>query len=407
MKIRIFLFVLVILVAVVGYFFWSLKDKDLKLIPQNTDVVVLIDVKKTKEQYFLDWFKNPSQWFKESGNKVSLTQAGVKIPDYIQIFHLKDTAFSEWYSIFEITNKDDLLKFLKNQGFKSAENSLYKKDQISVKVESSRCVVGFSNSGFNERSRLILNSKNKNFYADQLINNTVASVSYFAKSKIHNFAVYLNDDNIEIKTKTVNDVFSSTVADLEKQAQFLQLHLDSKNAKIASEIFCKGVDDSVQINSIAAVADLEMVNDKIVSYSYDENFNQIEKVSYQKLVQPNYSINFESWEPQKLWSRFQDKKWINAQNQFTAIPFQPNLIEQKGNEIVIRSLRNQIEQPQKLSGSYVFIRNSDLLVSLIGSISKSEAKAISDLDYVFYGNKADYYEIKLKFKNNKLPFYLR
>lgn len=392
------------MLTIVGYFFWSLKDKDLKLVPKDADAVVLIDVKKLKEQYFFSALKHPFVWF--GGSTIISKNNGLIIPDYIQIFHLKNTNFSQWYSIFEIKDKDNFLEFLKGKGFKITENNIYKKDRLSIKIEASKCVVGFSNSSFGEKSKLILNSKTKGLYADQLINNSVASVSYFAKSKIHKFAVYLNDDNIEIKTKTVQDIFSSQISELEKQTQFLKMKLDSKNVKIISELFNKKLTDSININSVSAISELESVNDKIVSYAYDDNFNEVEKVSYQKLVQPNYTINVQSPETEKLWSYFQDQKWINTENQFTAIPFQPNVIKKNSFEISIQSTRKNINFGESPSGSFILLKNNLLLVDFLKVLSPSDKKSISKVNYLYYGNKGDYYYLKLQLKKDKLPFIL-
>ncbi|KFC24444.1 hypothetical protein [Chryseobacterium sp. FH1] len=405
MKRAIILLAVLFFVAVVGYFFWSLKDKDLKAVPRNTDVLVLVDSKKLSEQYILTLVKNPSKWFETSNG--SFKNSGVEVADYVQIFHLKDTSFYEWYSVFEILDKDKLVKFLDEKGFKLIKNNLYKNNQFSIKIESSKCIVGFSNSNFDKTTAEIFNSKFKNLYADELINNSIASVSYFAKSKIQKFAVYLNDENIEIKTKSLDDHFSSMISDLDKQTSFLKLELDSINVKIASALFNKKLSDSIKINSLSAVAELEMVKDKIISYGYDDNFNEVEMVSYQQILQPNYSINLQSWESENLWLYFQQKNWINAQSQLTPIPFQPNVIKKNGRDISIKSTRKAIDFGQHFSGNYVFIKNNPLLINSVKSLSVSEKKAISKIDYSFYGNKSDYFYLKINFKKEKLPLILR
>ena len=405
MKRAIVLLAVLFFVVVIGYFFWSLKDKDLKFVPRNADVLVLVDSKKLKEQYFFTYIKRPFIWFGDS--RIASKNNGLKVPDYIQIFHLKDTNFSEWYSVFEIADKDKLVKFLNEKGFKLSKSNIYIKDQISIKIEALKCVVGFSNSNFDKKTAEIFNSKFKNLYADELINNSIASVSYLAKSKIHKFAVYLNDDNIEIKTKTLDDHFSSMISDLDKKTSFLKLNLDSTNVKIASELFNKKLSDSIKINSLYAVAELQMVNDKIITYGYDDNFNEVEKVSYQKILQPNYSINLQSWESENVWLYFQNKNWISAQNQFTLIPFQPNVIKQNGSDISIKSTGKEIDFGKSFAGNYVFIKNNPLLIHSIKSFSASEKKTISNVDYCFYGNKGDYYYLKINFKKEKLPLILR
>jgi len=403
-KILVFIAVLFLL-AIAGYFVWSLKDKDLKSVPVNADAVVLIDVKGLKRQYILTLLKNPSKWFESSKN--SSGNNGLEIPDYVQVFHLKDSGFSRWYSVFEISNQDKFLNFLKQKGFKLTKNNIYTKDEFSVKIKASKCVIGFSNVNFDKSTAEILSSKTKTLYADALINNSVASVSYFANSKIQKFAVYLNDDNIEIKTKTTDDIFLKMISDLDKQTSFLKLNLDSSNVKIASQLFNKKLSDSININSTSAVADLEMVKDKIISYGYDDNFNEVEKVIYQQILQPNYSINLETWEADKTWNYFESKRWINAQNQFTEIPFQPNVVQKSGSQITVKSTRKEIEFGQKFSGNYIFVKNNPLLVNSFNSISASKKKAFSKIDYCFYGNKGDYYYLKINFKKEKLPLILR
>jgi len=393
------------LLAVVSYFVWSFREKDLKSVPVNADAVVLIDVKAVSEQYVLTLVKHPSLWFKTS--KISGPKNGIEIPDFIQIFHLKDTSYKEWYSVFQITEKAALLHSLKEKGFVLTKNKLYTKDQISVKVGQSSCVIGFSANNFESRTTSILTSGMRNLYADQLINNSVASVSYLAKTKIHNFAVYLNDHDVEIKSKTTDDYFSSVITKLDNTVSFLKADLDAENTRKFSKIFNKNLSDSVQITNFSAVANLESVNDTIISYSYDDNFNEVEKVSYQNIVQPFYQINIQSGDSEKLWSYFQQKAWINAQNQFTPIPFQPNTTTKNAAEITIESKGKEVIFGEKLSGNYIFIKNNPLLLDSFKSISASEKKKIGALDFLFYGNKGDYHYLKLNFKKEKLPLILR
>jgi hypothetical protein len=128
--------------------------------------------------------------------------------------------------------------------------------------------------------------------------------------------------------------------------------------KKAANLFNKKLSDSISLKSISAVAELQLVNDKIISYSYDENFNEVEKVSYQKILQPNYTVSLLSSDVEKTWNYFQHKKWINAQNQFTAIPFLPNTVGRNGKEFVIQSTAKEIKPGKKWSKNYVFIRNN-------------------------------------------------
>ena len=146
------------------------------------------------------------------------------------------------------------------------------------------------------------------------------------------------------------------------------------------------------------------MNDTIVTYGYDDNFNEIEKKTFQKITQPKYMISLQSPNSEKTWEYFQNKKWINSQNQFTIIPFHPNSIYKTKEGIVIESTRNPIQLSPDLRENYIFIKNDALLSSSASFINKG---ILSAIDYIFYGNKGEDYYIKLQGKKGKLPLILR
>ncbi len=406
MKIKVLISTLFLAAALAGYFFWSLKDRYLKMVPDGIDALVLIDVKQAKEQYAWSWLTHPSQWLRKSEQRISLDDAGITIPDFIQIFHLKNTSFAHWYAFFEIKDQSALKRFLKQNGFKPDRKSLYKRNEISIHVLDSKCIMGLSNGAFSKDCNFILKSKSKVLYANNLINNSVASLSYFGRGKTYRFGINLNADNVEIKSKTVLDLSPEKIAALQK-VSFLQFHLDDKNVKIAEELLNRKLPDSLQISALSGVSTLQKVNDKVVTYSYDENFNEVENVSYQKLVRPNYQITFASFKCQALFTYLRNQSLINRENQFTVIPFQPNIAEVRGNQLNIRSTGAAVSFTQTLPGSYVFIRNSPDLEALVSSFSPSGAAAIRNLEYLYYRDAAEFYTLKIKFKHNDLPLILR
>ena len=401
---------LVILFAGAIYFIFFFRNKTLKFIPENADVVVVIDVKKLTRQYISSVIMHPSEWFKDKkGDKsnVSLRNSGMKIPDFIQIFHIKNTGFSDWYTVIELDDTEKLSAFLKNRKFISKGENLFQKDRFFIKIEGEKCILGTSDSAFHTISQFLLSPKKKTYNADQLINSTLGSISYLSGEKIRNFSVELNADEIEIKNTSETDIFTSFISTLQQENHFLNAELEAENVKIFTHFFDENLQDSAQIENCKITADLELVNDTIISYGYDDDFNEIEKKSYQKIIQPNYIISLQTLKPEKTWKYFSDKKWINAQNQFTIIPFQPNLITKSKNGIVIKSIRKPILLSQNKKGNYIFVKNSALLSSSLAFLNKAEKKIISNIDYIFYGNKSRDYYVKIKCKKNDLPLILR
>lgn len=409
MKKKIFAFILLSLL-VCGYFFLYYQNKELKYIPRNADVVVLVDTKKAARQYLVSFLKHPSEWLeskKQDKNIMSIKESGVKVPDFLQIFHLEKTGFSEWYCILELKDAAKFLTYIKQNRFTQKGNNIFKKDHFFIKIEGDYCIAGTSDSGFENLKRMFPDlSERTNFRSDQFINGSMGSISFIFNHTIRNFPVRLNSDNIEISNAQKED-FSSAISQLEKTNYFIDTELNKSNIDTITSMFNGNIADSVQISSMKATALLKQVNDTIITYAYDDDFNEIEKKTIQKIVQPDYIISLKTQNPEKALRYFQNKKWVNAQNQFTAIPFQPNIIEKMPAGLEIYSKRKMSKPSVRSNENYIFIRNNTLLFSNLKLLSLKEKRIISDLDYIFYGNRGQEYYVRLQFKKESLPLILR
>ncbi|REC45943.1 hypothetical protein [Chryseobacterium sp. 5_R23647] len=408
MKKKYIFLVIIILLSVGVYFVLFHKDKSLKYIPENADVIVLVDVKKAKRQYISSYLMHPSKWFeekKEKKNKISITDSGLEIPDFLQIFHLNNTKISEWYTVLEINDKEKLSAFLKDRKFINDEKGIFKNNQFFVKINGEKCIVGTSDLNFNNIGKPFSEKfRNNVLNADSFMDDGLGSISFISELRTQNFSIDLKDDEIEIKNEQNSTNFESLISDLYKETQFLDAELDSENIKKIGSVFKENLTDSASVNHLKMGTNLTQVNDTIVSYEYDDNFNEIEKISYQKIVQPDYAIVLQTSNPEKAWTYFQNKKWINAQNQFTAIPFQPNLISINKNRIFIKSTRKSVKLNETKKQNYIFIKNNPLLFSSFKTLNNQFFK---NVEYIFYGNKNQDYTVKIKFKKEKLPLILR
>lgn len=408
MKKKYIFLVIAVLLSIGVYFLLFYKDKSLKYIPENADVVVLIDVKKATRQYISSFLMHPSKWMEDSKkdkNKISISGSGLKIPDFLQIFHLNNTKISEWYTVLEIKDKAKFLEFLKNRQFVNDGKDGFKNDQLFIKIDGEKCMVGTSNLNFNIIGKPFSQKfRGQVLNADSFMNDGLGSISFISELRTQNFSIGLNDDEIEIKNELNSTDFESLISDLNKKTQFLNAELDSENIQKISSVFKKNSSDSLSVNHLKMSAYLTEVNDTIISYGYDDQFNEIEKVSYQKIVQPDYEILLQTSNLHKTLEYFQQKKWMNAQNQFVAIPFQPNLISSNKNQISIKSTRKSVKLGETKKQNYIFIKNNPLLYSSFKMLNNQFFK---DIEYLFYGNKAQNYTVKIKFKKEKYPLILR
>ena len=408
MKKKYIFLVIIILLSVVIYFMFFHKDKNLKYIPENADVVVLVDVKKATKQYVFNFLTHPSKWFEDSKkdkNKISISDSGLEIPDFLQIFHLSNTKISEWYTVLEIKDQAKFSAFLKNRQFVNNGKDQFNNSQFFIKIDGEKCIVGTSNLNFKNIGKPFSQKFRKQVLnADSFMNDGLGSVSFISELRTQNFSINVKDDEIEIKNETNSINFESLISDLNNETQFLNAELDSENIKKISSVFKENVSDSLSVNQLKMSVNLAEVNDTIISYGYDDNFNEIEKISYQKIVQPDYEILLQSSNPNKTLEYFQRKKWMNEQNQFTAIPFQPNLISSDKNQISIKSTRKSVKLSETKKQNYIFIKNNPLLYSSFKTLNNQIFK---EIEYLFYGNKNQDYTVKIKFKKEKYPLILR
>ena len=408
MKKKYIFLIIIVLLSIGVYFLFFHKDKSLKYIPENADIVVLVDVKKAKRQYISSYIAHPSKWFEEKNgakNKISVTDFGLEIPDFLQIFHLNNTKISEWYTVLEINDKEKLSLFLKDRKFINDGKGIFKSNQFFVKINGEKCIVGTSDLNFNNIGKPFSEKfRNNVLNADSFMGDGLGSISFISELRTQNFSVDLQDDEIEIKNKQNSTNFELLISGLYKKTQFLEADLDSENIKKISSVFKENIKDSALVNDLKMSANLTQVNDTIVSYEYDDNFNEIEKITYQKIVQPDFEIVLQTSNPEKAWMYFKNKKWINAKNQFTAIPFQPNLISVNKNHISIKSTRKSVKINETKNQNYIFIKNNPLLLSSFKTLNN---QFFVDIAYLFYGNKNQDYTVKIKFKKEKYPLILR
>ncbi len=398
-----------LLIAATVYFVFYHQDKALKFVPENTDILILVDTKKCTRQYISGILEYPSlitEKDKAGRESVSLKDTGLKVPDFIQIFHLQGSPISQWYSVFEIKDEQKLLNYLKRQKFIGIGKRTFKKDFIFLTISDGKCLVGTSDSGFKMIPGSIRSGKN-DYQADSFIDGSTGSLSFISGRGTRNFSIDLNDHDIEIRNAFSEYHADSVLHHLEKKTDFLNAELDKENINRIAGFFGIDFTGDTGIESLQATAKLAEVNDTIITYGYDDHFDEIEKKTVQKILQPDYAMTLHSTHPEKIIRYFREKKWMNDRNEFTAIPFQPNKVIENKNSIEIISVRNPVKLPAKMRTHYVFVKNNPLLLSGWKTGSPAEKKIVSQLEYLFYVNRNDEHYVKLQFKKEKQPLILR
>lgn len=407
---KLIFFILVLLFGISIYFVFFHQDKSMKFIPKEADAVVLVDVKKIKRESVFSLLTHPSEWFKDSEIKSmvsSLNNSGVTTPDFLQICHLKNQQITDWSTILEISDREKFVAFLKNKKFTSEIPDHYEKDDFYVIIDGNYCFAGNSLSTVTNHRFYFKDEKSQQIFdADSFINGSSASITFLGE-KNYSYAIELLEDEIEISNAKNTKIFKPIIAQLNKKNLLFNLNLDKKNTKNISEFWLKNRFDSLQIGETKMIVSLESVSDTIVTYEYDDNFNEVEKKSFQKLTQPNYIITSKSFNPAKTLEFLHKEKWINAENKFMNVPYQPVLLRENTNFFTVKSPKNPLSIDKNQKGNFIFFKNDPLLTNLTTNLSPSQKNLLSRIDNIFYGNQGADYVVKIKFKKGKMPLILK
>ena len=102
---------IVILLIVLGsmtifYWYGYPKEFDEKCLPQNTDGIVMVDVKNIRNYFVYSCLKNPSEWeITRTKKKFSFSDLGMETPDYLAFFHIENQPISQWFVTGKIENE--------------------------------------------------------------------------------------------------------------------------------------------------------------------------------------------------------------------------------------------------------------------------------------------------------------
>jgi len=407
---------LLIFLALAGavYFLLFHKNKELKYIPENADMALLVDVKNVSRHYLHQFLLHPSEWLgekKDKSEKIKLKDSGIKIPDFLQIFHLKNSAITDWYCVIELSDKNLFLHFLKQEKFSKQGKDIFAKNNISIKIIDEKCLVKTGKisgvSAFQKLTSQMLSGNPKPiFNASELSRYSHGSFVIFHPEKVSIFPVKIGESEITIHSENFKENFGALISQLEKRNRFFELQFDEENIKKIAPFFHNENWDSLSLSSLNITSKIKEVRDTIITYEYDDNYNEVEKISYQNIIQPKYSILLKSSNPEKTMDYFYQKKWIGKKGEFTKIPFQPNTISESGNQISITSKNNYIEKFLPEKNSFLFLKNDNKLMNSFSTITPSEKEKLSRFLYLFYGNNGDECFVKIQFKKEELPLIL-
>ncbi len=403
---------------IIGYIKLFYKTYSETGVAKSADSIVAIDVKRITNTIIWQNITKPSLWKISSGaaetDKASWEDM-IEIPDYILAFHASGQPANAWYGILKIKDDSAFAKGIQQQHFEKIDSTIYVSKKVGLQfykngnnilltaasVESNS-LTKIANELFLQKNHISKTDLAKVIDAKSHVALKLNRNIFLQKDAI--FTANFDADKITIEgnviskkefTFTENKFYCNTNSLLalgftQPSANVLALLNDSNKVNISKAI-------NVNIDSLMLptnkwysldVADIKPRADSAITYTYDDDFNKVEKVVVNNIEEPVFNLTIYGDSVSNIYNNWIFNNTLektNAGYLFTPIPFVKsycNIEEEKilnvtGNNYEITTIGKSI--------TAIFFMNSPLSkmpASLLKYAPTGIAKAMSNFEKI-------------------------
>jgi len=332
------------------WFRYERAFSSLKTVPKETIAVFQINLRNIEQSFLLDFLKNPLLYTKK---KDSL-QAKKKHPSLISllkfprnlILYATDSCQLPVFYSEPVQVKDTVAfhDFLTNNNYKeigvnSGFASIYSKNHHSFILKESTLTIGLHSTKTLSQINIknVYPSVENNVEVKKIFNFDYTTDLQFWNQNTGVFSGDFSNGCIRFKSDAYSDLgtiskkYKNAVAYIDgnlKIIPFLQdpITAEKRAFKKLTNTSLDSINKYWTGNIQLIFHDFKTITDTIISYDYDENFNQLEKKKLQQRTIPHLSLNFGKRNPSELWSYFKKNntfKQVKKDSLFTLIPLLP------------------------------------------------------------------------------------
>ncbi len=345
-----------IAVAVWGYFKLFYKTYSTSAVAKSADCIVALDVKRITNTVIWNWITTPGQWKKisfSSGNKSTVSWKDmVTIPDYVLAFHIQHQPLNIWYTTLQVKDENDFVKGLQAYHFeKQGINIYFSKDAgIQFYREGGKLLV--TNAAVEDSNYLLQAATelfiNKSYVTQQTLGKAIAAKSHLAIYIAANN--FLQEDAIVTGNFDKSSIEFSCNCSPKKQFSFTENTFNYNTNSLCMFGFTQpsnavygllstadkdkiskalGFDmDSTFLQSnkyyAADIAEIKPRVDSAITYTYDNDFNKVEKVVVNTIREPAFNFLISGDSSINIYKYFQHAGKIDqtdSGNLFKPMPF--------------------------------------------------------------------------------------
>ena len=381
-----------------GYFKLFYKTYSETAVAQSADCIIAVDVKRITNTVIWNFLTTPSQWkgisFSSKKDSAISWKDMIELPDYLLAFHARNQPAHIWYMQLTIKDKTAFEKGVKQFNFQMFMPGKYsnKETGIYLYVQSNKILITTASLIQNEYTSAVIDElfAKKSFVAKETVQKAIALKShvglYFTPfgglPTGATIAANFDKEKIKINGECSPDVpYSFEEADFNfSDNALLNLGFIQPSTKVYNllstsnkEKISKGL--NVNIDSLFApgniayhlnLTDIKPRIDSAVSYSFDEEFNQVEKVVVNEVQEPAFNFCVTGKAASSFFNYLENTNKIEVSdtgNLFLPMPLVKSYCTMQGsNQLLITSANYQKETNNKTIKAVLYL---NMMVSKI------------------------------------------
>ena len=346
---------LLFILLLAGYLKLFYKTYTEITVAKTADCIIALDVKRVTNTFIWNIITTPSQWkfsstTDDDKDKVSLDDM-VKLPDYVFVFHSVNHPVNAWYTVLEIKDKDDFAKGLQQFHFEKKDGLSASKelgieliqsgDQLlvgNIAVEDKNFIRQIADELFTKKQYAAKDLLKKNIDAESHLSVQIAKNNFlqsecliaanFDKNKIAastGFTPKFNT-NFAVNNFMYSDSSLCTLAFTQPYSAIHSLLPDTAWADI-SKALNFNIDSLLLPTNTRYQLDIAGIYprvDSAISYTYDDNFNPVEKVVVNTVEEPAFDFIVQGVDVSPVYNYWKINGKLEqtvAGELFTPIPF--------------------------------------------------------------------------------------
>lgn len=387
---------------------------------KNADCIVAIDIKRIINTVIWNTITTPSQWkisniFKSSSATKEVSwQDMIEIPDYVLAFHVSQQPASTFYVVLTTKNETDFNKGLLYYNFTKRSNNIYSSKQLGIQFFKNGDKILLTNttdsSYLNEVAQKLFTTKE--FITKEKLNKAIGAKSHLAIYIAAN--KFLQQDAIATANFDKQTIKFNSIITPNKQYSFTQNNFSYSPTSLCTVGFTQpsaavynllsttdknNISKAIGINidsllrhdntyyhlDIAAI--LPRV-DSAITYTYDDNFNEVKKIVANKILEPAFNFTITGDSITKIYNHFLNSKKIEQTDTgqlFTAMPFVKSYCNIKNEKELKITAANYLEQANNTTNNCIFFINtllSKIPAELLKYLPDDIVKAINNIELI-------------------------